>query len=308
MKSEYRNAGDKLTSGTLVAFGTGAIDKSNLFSGACPKGDFFMEKIQKKMKKNGEKIILDLCGGTGAWSEPYKKAGYDVRVITLPEYDVRSFLLFDERVWFTKNPYEYKEVCLIKNVYGILAAPPCTMFSFARTNAKTQRDLKGGMECVRACLNVIWKINEIKQATSKKTLPLKFWALENPYYGFLPQFLGKPAFTFDPWEFGDGYQKRTALWGYFNKPIKNPIPIMTKEAKAKAKTNSFIHKLSLMPSATIRDDAPLRYKIAHEKARIKFDYLKSKDIHPEAFGRFDRQTRRSITPAGFAKAFFKANL
>ena len=30
------------------------------------------------------KIILDLCGGTGSWSKPYRDAGYDVRVITLP--------------------------------------------------------------------------------------------------------------------------------------------------------------------------------------------------------------------------------
>ena len=28
---------------------------------------------------NSKKIILDLCGGTGAWSKPYKDAGYDVR-------------------------------------------------------------------------------------------------------------------------------------------------------------------------------------------------------------------------------------
>ena len=28
------------------------------------------------------KIILDLCGGSGAWSAPYKAAGYDVRLIT----------------------------------------------------------------------------------------------------------------------------------------------------------------------------------------------------------------------------------
>jgi len=34
--------------------------------------------------ENSKKIILDLCGGTGAWSEPYADAGYDVRVITLP--------------------------------------------------------------------------------------------------------------------------------------------------------------------------------------------------------------------------------
>ena len=28
-----------------------------------------------KMNKNKDKIILDLCGGTGAWSRPYKEAG-----------------------------------------------------------------------------------------------------------------------------------------------------------------------------------------------------------------------------------------
>lgn len=211
------------------------------------------------------KIILDLCGGTGSWSKPYRDAGYDVRIITLPEYDINNWIPPDEEF------------------YGILAAPPCTMFSFARTKAKTLRDLNKGMECVRSCLDIIWSHMERKQATSKKTLPLKFWALENPYHGFLKKFLGKPAFTFDPWEFGDGYQKRTALWGNFNEPKKNPIP-MTEEAKAKAKTNSHLHTLG-----------------------VKFDYLKSKDIHPEAFGKFDGQTRRSITPAGFAKAFFEAN-
>lgn len=74
------------------------------------------------MDKN-DKVILDLCGGTGSWSKPYKEAGYDVRIITLPEYDV----------------FEYEPP---DNVYGILAAPTCTHFSFARTNAKTPRDLK----------------------------------------------------------------------------------------------------------------------------------------------------------------------
>lgn len=34
------------------------------------------------------KIILDLCGGTGSWSKPYREAGYDVRLITLPHYDL----------------------------------------------------------------------------------------------------------------------------------------------------------------------------------------------------------------------------
>lgn len=234
--------------------------------------------------ENSGKIILDLCGGTGSWARPYKEAGYKVITITLPKYDIRFTKISDEHITFQKDePLGPVHVVRKDAIYGVLAAPPCTMFSFARTNAKTPRDLREGMECVRACLEIIWSIKEIQQTTGKKTLPIKFWALENPYHGFLPQFLGKPAFTFDPWEFGDGYQKRTALWGHFNEPKKNPIP-MTDEAKAKAKTNSHLHTLG-----------------------VKFDYLKSKDIHPEHFGSFDRQTRRSITPALFANAFFKAN-
>ena len=38
-----------------------------------------------------EKIILDLCGGSGSWSRAYQAAGYDVRLITLPDYDVLDY-------------------------------------------------------------------------------------------------------------------------------------------------------------------------------------------------------------------------
>ena len=58
---------------------------------------------------NSHKIILDLCAGTGAWSRPYAEAGYDVRVVTLPEQDVRLY----------EPP---------RRVRGVLAAPPCTYF------------------------------------------------------------------------------------------------------------------------------------------------------------------------------------
>lgn len=210
--------------------------------------------------KNSEKIILDLCAGTGAWSKPYLEAGYSVIQITLPENDVMDYVPPD-------------------NVYGILAAPPCTMFSFARTKAVKPRDLKEGMECVRACLNIVWSFMEIKQDTAKKKLPLKFWALENPN-GMLKYFLGKPAFTFNPYDFGDQYKKNTNLWGWFNDPKKSPVKI-TDEQKKLHQTNS----------------QPLP----------KFDIMISKDIHPQMFGQLNRQNRRAITPAGFAKEFFKNN-
>ena len=213
-----------------------------------------------------KKIILDLCGGTGAWSKPYRDNGYDVKNITIPEYDVRTYRL-------PREP-----------VYGILAAPPCTMFSDARTNAKTPRDLRGGMEIVQACLNIIYQLQYRTKSDQQKYPPLKFWALENPWYGRLKWFLGNPKFTFNPWEFGDAYKKKTALWGYFNEPIKTHKEIsqvLTDEQIKKHKTNS-----QQLP---------------------KFDYIRSKDIHPEQFGKLDRQARRSITPQGFALAFYKAN-
>src|SRR3990167_204039 len=150
---------------------------------------------------NNKKVILDLCGGTASWSRPYKEAGYAVKLITLPDNDVRNW---------RKDAHILN---VIDDVYGILAAPPCTMFSFARTNAKKPRDLHEGMECVRACLDIIWKVQEIQQPTGKKTLPLKFWALENPARGFLSHFLGRSVFVFNPYEFGDNYKKETAIWG-----------------------------------------------------------------------------------------------
>lgn len=212
------------------------------------------------------KIILDLCGGTGSWAKPYKDVGYDVRTITLPNNDVLTYQLPDEPI------------------YGILAAPPCTMFSDARTNAKTPRDLRGGYEVVQACLNLIHEAQYRTISDQQKYSPLKFWALENPWYGRLKWFMGHPYFTFSPWEFGDAYKKKTALWGYFNLPKKSHTEVSdvkTSEQIEKHKTNS-----QQLP---------------------KFDYMKSKDIHPEHFGKYDRQARRSITPQGFAQAFYEAN-
>lgn len=158
------------------------------------------------------KIILDLCGGTGAWSEPYKNAGYDVRNITLPIFDVREvFLRGDNHFVFPSNE-SGKFITADRNkIYGILAAPPCTQFSLARTTAKTPRDFKEGMELVIACLKIIWECRYRNK--------LGFWALENPK-AILRQFLGKPAFTFQQWEFEDFGIKPTDVWGYFKNPIK----------------------------------------------------------------------------------------
>jgi len=138
--------------------------------------------------ENKKKIILDLCGGTGAWSRPYADAGYDVRLVTLPDFDVRT--------------YEPPE-----GVYGILAAPPCTEFSKAK--GSHPRDFPAAMELVEAVERIIRRC--------RLAGPLKFWCMENPL-GFLRQFIGKPPLTVHYWWYGDSMDKPTDLWGYYNFP------------------------------------------------------------------------------------------
>ena len=152
------------------------------------------------MNDNRNKIILHLCASKfGSDTRDYKEAGYDVRYIT-KEIGVENY-----------HPP--------KNVYGIIANPPCTMFSKARTKAKKPRDLNEGMRLVKECLRIIWECEYELPEKSRKSV-LKFWALENPATGLLKNFLGKPTYEYHPYEFGEDRSKRTALWGNFNPPPK----------------------------------------------------------------------------------------
>ena len=200
------------------------------------------------------KIILDLCGGTGSWSRPYKEAGYDVRIITLPEYDVRTYIPPD-------------------NVYGVLAAPPCTEFSILNCKAEArQRDEKSGMEIVEACLAIIDKCSP------------QFWALENPV-GHLRDYLGLPKMTFQPWQYGDPWTKRTDIWGSFVVPqaiFRNwedvpKIPLYTRPNRNKP-----------------------NFAYLHKSEWVKIPQLSfHKPITDAEF--------RAMTPPGFAQAFYESN-
>ena len=178
---------------------------------------------------NTNKIILDLCGGTGAWSRPYFEAGYDVRNITLPSFDVRLYV----------PPL---------SIYGVLAAPPCTHLAASGAQwwaKKGEIALLEALSLVDSCLRIILITQPI------------FWVLENPV-GRLSKYLGKPKVIFNPCDYGDPYTKRTCLWGNFNIPKKTPVEPM-------------------------------------EGSKMWWKY---------GGGQNDI---RSITPQGFAQAFFEAN-
>ena len=202
-----------------------------------------------------EKIILDLCGGSGSWSRAYQAAGYDVRLITLPDYDVLDYEPSDK-------------------VHGILAAPPCTEFSILNCKAEPrQRNPQEGLKVVMACLRIIERAKPV------------WWAMENPV-GHLREYMGQPALTFQPWEYGDPWTKRTDIWGTFQPPPKlytrgedvpNKLPLYTRPGRGKPNF-AYLHKaaLSLIP------------QLAFASPKTDADF-------------------RAITPPGFARAFFNSN-
>lgn len=135
------------------------------------------------------KRILSLCDYSGNWSRPYREAGYEVIQvdIQLTGKDIRLLECMDD-------------------VYGILAAPPCTCFAASGARWKrSDADMIDALSIVDACIRLAFVHKP------------HFWVLENPI-GKLVRYLGKPRFYFNPCDYGDPYTKRTCLWGDFVAP------------------------------------------------------------------------------------------
>lgn len=226
-----------------------------------------------------ERIILDLCGGSGSWSRPYVAAGYDVRLITLPDYDVtriRKIYDSDGVAWLqleNEKTGGYERI-LIDEIWGIIAAPPCTEFSVLNCKAEARaRKPHEGLVVVKACLDVIRWCHPV------------WWALENPR-GYLRDYMGTPRLTFQPWEYGDPWTKCTDIWGEFNPPKKLyrrwedvpcKLPLYTRPGRGKPNF-AFLHK-------SAQKDIP---QLSWADPKTDADF-------------------RAITPPGFARAFYEAN-
>jgi len=209
-------------------------------------GDFYGEIELKNLrpKENCDKLIYSLFDHSGNWSKPYRDAGYPVVQIDLKYgHDVKLLEI-------PKHP-----------IYGILAAPPCQAFSGSGARWWADKDSDGrteeGLELIGATTRFILACNP------------HFWVLENPV-GRLNRWLGKPTMYFQPYEYGDAYSKKSALWGKFN------IGLQRNTVEPKMYTTS-----------TGKRGSEYWMKLGGKSERTK--------------------ELRSITPMGFAKAFFEAN-
>jgi hypothetical protein len=238
-------------------------------------------------KDNYNRVIISLFDTTGKWANPYALAGYDVRTMDIKQgIDVTDFSV--EYLEETFGSFEGKEI------YGIIAACPCTTFANSSTkwrrsdlppdhpyNRHENQDPEWSRHWIREmwgdkAADAVDENGNPKYATPhdyaidlvNKTIQTleylrpQFWAVENPE-GRIEEAAGLPnpwRTGFQPHNFGDPYTKRTLLWGNFNDdlPTANVDPV----------EGSKMHMMS--PSE-------------------------------------ERAAQRSETPEGFALAFFQAN-
>ena len=199
------------------------------------------------------KTIIHLCADIGSDSKPFKDAGYNV-ILVGKDIGVENF------------SYD-------KPVHGIIANPVCTEFSIARGFHK-ETNTADGLVLVNHCLRIIKECNPT------------WWALENPASGKLKDFLGIPRFTYEPWEFGSPWTKKTALWGNFN--IPNKIYTSWKD----------VHKNEHLYIRPNRPKPSLAFM--HKSAK---QYIKEWDC----FEVDSDMAFRSLCSQNFAKAFFEVN-
>jgi len=207
-----------------------------------------------------KKVILHLCADTGSDSRYYQLSD-DYEVIKVgSEIGVENY----------SSP---------ANVYGIIANPVCTEFSTARSNGKA-RNPELGMELVNECLRII---EEAKQSGN-----LRFWVIENPAKGRLKDYLGEPTYSYEPWNYGSPWTKKTSLWGQFQIPKRlfddwDDVP--------------------KLPNLYTRPNRP--------KPSLAFMHKSAVKLIPEfveaGFSPLSDMEFRSLCSQKFAKAFFESN-
>jgi site-specific DNA-cytosine methylase len=199
-------------------------------------------KRQGKTSKNFNRTIMSLFDASGEWARPWQEAGYSVYTFDIQTgQDINDF----------SAEYLLNEGFGDMEIWGILAAPPCTDFASSGAQFWAKKDAKGQTELSNDLVKQVLRTVEFLQP--------KIWALENPV-GRIAKLNNLPPahLTFDPNFYGDPYTKKTLLWGNF----ENDLPL----APVEPTEGSKIVKLS------------------------------GKDKYA-----------RSLTPEGFAYAFFMAN-
>lgn len=154
---------------------------------------------------NSQKVVLSFFDLSGEWSKPWEEAGYQVYRFDIQDDpvvgDVNNFSTDFFNDWF--GSFEGMDI------HAILAACPCTDFASSGNRHFAAKDADGRtVASVKLVHQTLKAIEYFKPAV---------WALENPV-GRIEKLGGLPPWrlSFDPYQLGDDYTKKTLIWGRFN--------------------------------------------------------------------------------------------
>lgn len=165
---------------------------------------------------NSQKIVLSLFDLSGAWSQPWADAGYQVFKFDIQDDAILGDINNFNVEFFNEIFGDFEGL----EVYAILAACPCTDFAVSGARHFAAKDADGRtLSSVELVHQTIRTIEYFKPS---------IWAIENPV-GRIERLGGLAPWrlSFDPFHFGDTYTKKTLLWGRFNAdlPIAPVEPI-----------------------------------------------------------------------------------
>lgn len=238
-------------------------------------------------------FLLSLCDYSGQWAKPWREAGYTT-ILVDPKHPPGVSVRADAMILFGGTVDDFRDSRLITKVKGmrqdivVLAAPPCTDFSRSGAHTWEAKDLDGrtgeSISIVMDCLRVV---DDVKP---------RIWALENPIGRMqrLVPAVGKAVCTVEPYQFADredksAYSEDTAI-GKFLRTQWNGEPEYWEAYRKKTKLWGSFEKP--VPNHSIE---PIQY--CEQGSWLML--LGGKSERTKAL--------RSMTPTGFARAFYERN-
>lgn len=164
----------------------------------------------RKQGRNGQNnglTVISLFDASGAWSQPWLDAGYNV--VRYDLQDGQDIAEFSAEMLLEEHGND--------DVWAILAAPPCTDFASSGAQYWAEKDADGRTEASNELVRQVIRTVELFRPA--------VWAMENPV-GRMAKLnkLPPPLLTFQPNLYGDPYTKKTQIWGNFNnRLLTNPV-------------------------------------------------------------------------------------
>lgn len=236
------------------------------------------------------KTLLSLFDYSGVWSLPFAESGWDVICWDIKRSEFMDINLIED----AEDALE-----LFENVDGILSAPPCTDFTVSGAQYWPVKDADGRTAASVQLVRQVQRLVDLFRPTDPDYEGTFFWVAENPVgrMGTLTG-MGKPVY-FDPYQYA-GYLEITneELKELDRIRLKNGIGVTDEEADLVVKCNAYTKKTGLWGEFSMPE------KKAIEKVKCA-----PQGSFTQRYGGKSEETKeaRSVTPLGFAYAFYEAN-